>query len=333
MTSTADVVAAGLGAWLEERFSGSVALVGTPGTNTGGFDSAIYFVQYSGATLPSEWQQPLVVRVKPRREAIDVARVEAARHEWLAEIGYPVPRILEVLEPDVLGPLPAQVMVRAPGRMLFDAVKHQPWTTRRRLHQLARLQVDLHRLPVEGFPHTGDLVDRRLALPRQLAEELHDPALSDALEQTERLVPRLRSAPASVCHGDFHPLNVLVDGPSASVIDWSDAGIGDRHGDVARTILLFELASIAATNRVERSVLVAAGPIVSKRYRRAYERLLPLEAERVALWRPTHLIHAWAQTLGAHAGRFDHDGGLAARLPDGLVDGLQRRFAAAIAAV
>ena len=82
--------------------TGRSQVVGTPGTNTGGFDSAIYFVQYSGATLPGDWQQPLVVRVEPRHDAIGAARVEAACHEWLADSGYPVPRILEVLDPDVV---------------------------------------------------------------------------------------------------------------------------------------------------------------------------------------------------------------------------------------
>ena len=106
--------------------------------------------------------------------------------------------MLEVLDPDVVAPRPTQVMVRAPGRMLFDAVKHEPWTTRRRLHQLAGLHVELHRLPVDGFPETADLVDRRLALPRGVAAELDDPALSAALQQVEELVPLLpRRPPAS----------------------------------------------------------------------------------------------------------------------------------------
>ena len=197
MTGRADAVAASLGAWLERRFGGPVEVVGTPSTNTGGFDSAIHFVQYSGATLPADWRQPLVVRVKPRLDALGVACREASLQEWLADMGYPVPRVLVVLEPGVVTPLPTQVMVRAPGRVLFDAVKHEPWTMRRRLHQLAGLQADLHRLPVEGFPDTDDLVDRRLSLPRTLCDELDDPALSAALEQVERLVPRLRAAPAA----------------------------------------------------------------------------------------------------------------------------------------
>ena len=60
-----DVVAAALAGWLAHRFDGPVAVVGTPGANAGGFDSAIYYVQYAGATLPAQWQHPLVIRIKP----------------------------------------------------------------------------------------------------------------------------------------------------------------------------------------------------------------------------------------------------------------------------
>ena len=35
--------------------------------------------------------------------------------------------------------------------------------------------------------------------------------------------------PHVVCNGDFHPLNVMVDGDRASVIDWTDAGLGPRQ--------------------------------------------------------------------------------------------------------
>ncbi len=71
---------------------------------------------------------------------------------------------------------------------------------------------------------------------------------------------------------------------------------------------------------------------MSRTFRRAYDQMLPCDPARLALWRPVHLVHGWAQALGARAGYFDQ-GDLATRLPPGLVDALQRRFAAAIAAV
>ncbi len=44
----------------------------------------------------------------------------------------------------------------------------------------------------------------------------------------------------SICHGDFHPLNVLVDkGTVSGVIDWTYTRIADPAYDVGATIALF----------------------------------------------------------------------------------------------
>ena len=40
-----------------------------------------------------------------------------------------------------------------------------------------------------------------------------------------------------IFHGDLHPGNVLADGDSWSVIDWSGAHVGARAADVAASVL------------------------------------------------------------------------------------------------
>ena len=327
-----DAVAAALRDVLVERHGGPIEIVGTPGSNGDGFDSAIYFVRFAGAGLPEPWTAPLVVRVKSRADQTAIAHREARTHDWLYDRGYPVPRVLDVFEPGALGPLPAQVIERAPGVVAIDAVKRAPWTFARTTRALGGLHTKLHRLPTAGFPDDDDLLDRRLSLPRRVVAEGGDDALGDALARVEALAPRLRDAPAVVCHGDFHPLNVLVEDGAMSVIDWSDAGLGDRHGDVARTLLLFEMSRLAAKSRAERAVLRRVGPFGARSYRRAYEAELALDAERLALWRPVHLVQAWAQAIGATTAVFD-DGALAARLPPNLLGDLQAMYAEAIAAV
>ena len=41
-----------------------------------------------------------------------------------------------------------------------------------------------------------------------------------------------------LCHGDFHPINVLGDAARPFVIDWPDACRGDPAADVCRSYLL-----------------------------------------------------------------------------------------------
>jgi aminoglycoside phosphotransferase (APT) family kinase protein len=223
---------------------------------------------------------------------------------------------------------------------MLQNVLSAPWSARRRMAQLAALHTRLHAIDPTGFPTDDDLLDRRLQSVRRTADELDDADLRDGLLQIGRIADRLRAAEAAVCHGDFHPLNVVVSAADAAVIDWTDAGVGDRHGDVARTLLLFELAAVAASNRLERTALRAVGPLLGRWYRHSYAASLALDDARVALWRPVHLLHGWSQVRGLHAGQFDRDidadearPAPAVRVAPGLADELRRRFEVAMAAI
>jgi aminoglycoside phosphotransferase (APT) family kinase protein len=328
----AETEVARLAAWLEAHTGARVALREPAGSSGDGFDSDVYFLRLDGTALAPEWRRPLVLRVKPDGASLDDARREAAIQGWVAARGYPAPRVLAVLEPDERSGRPAQVMERAPGEVMLTALLRRPWGARRATHQLASLHAQLHRLPVDGFPADDDLVDRRLRLVRQVVGELDDKDLCAALHAVESLGPRLRDAPPSVCHGDFHPLNVVVSGSGAVVIDWTDAGIGDRHGDVARTRVLFDVAHIAATNRTERRVLRHAGPLLGRAYLGAYGRLAGLDRHRVDLWVPLHLLHGWCQMRALDAGLFDRSPGGPRKVsvPPGMAGELRRRFEAAL---
>jgi hypothetical protein len=48
-----------------------------------------------------------------------------------------------------------------------------------------------------------------------------------------------------LCHGDFHPGNILLSQPKPMTIDWIDASIGSPLADVARTSII--LLGSAAT--------------------------------------------------------------------------------------
>ena len=47
-----------------------------------------------------------------------------------------------------------------------------------------------------------------------------------------------------LCHGDFHPLNILGNTFDPLIIDWLDAGRGDPAADVCRSYLLLELHAV-----------------------------------------------------------------------------------------
>lgn len=333
-----DAVAEAIRGWASERFDSEVSLVGAPSAVGGGFDSYIHFVQLAGAGLPDNWRSPIVVRIVPSVDRADRAKLEAATQTWAADLGYPAPRVLVVLEPGELLGLPVQVMERVPGVTMLDALKRRPWRARALVDQLAELQLQLHGLDPSTWP--GDsaptaLADVRLSLTRRAVATLGDPELASALERAEALVPRcFDGGDLVLCHGDFHPLNVLVDGSTSYVIDWTDAGRGPREADVSRTALLFEVAAIAADNAVERALLRRAGPRLARRYRSRYRLVAPLDPDRMRCWEALHALHGWAQVRMLHAGGFadaSSSAGGEGRVPPALADWLRARFDASIA--
>ena len=135
----------------------------------------------------------------------------------------------------------------------------------------------------------------------------------------------LNTGPTLVCHGDFHPLNVIVNGDTATVIDWTDAGLGDAMGDVARTALLLRVAGVATAEPALRSVLRAAAPALSRMYLRNYRQIAPFDPARFRLWTTIHLLHGWTQVRALHAGAVG-SASERAQIPEGLAPWLKRRY-------
>ena len=77
-------------------------------------------------------------------------------------------------------------------------------------------------------------------------------------------------APDVICHGDFHPFNLLVDDTGqVTVLDWSAALIGPRAYDVAFTSLMLAEPPLLVGGAL-RPLLRAAGRLLSRRFVRRY---------------------------------------------------------------
>lgn len=90
------------------------------------------------------------------------------------------------------------------------------------------------------------------------------------------------AGPTAICHANFHPRNVIVDGSRfVGVVDWSDVPIADPPFDVAHTIVLLHFAPLDAPRPLARAV-DAMRRALQVRYRRAYARTRPLDEQRLA---------------------------------------------------
>ena len=191
----------------------------------GGFDTEIHAFRLQVA--PPGFAGPLVLRLlRPHHDPARVTREQATQNALAAQ-GYPAPCVvLASLDPAPLGAA-FLIMERAPGVPLLSRVVGMAGV-------LVDTQARLHALdpgPLRGtLPDLDDYLD---ALGRRVeAASLGGVAPLLAWLRARRPPP----GDVVVCHGDFHPQNVMVDGAAVSgVLDWANAVLAEPAFDVAAT--------------------------------------------------------------------------------------------------
>jgi len=296
---------------------------------SGGFDFWVYGLHFGGPGLPAPWAEPLIARIPAVAARYPSLEQETRMLSWVAAQGYPAPPMLELMPPGELFDSPVQVMRRLAGITMAQAMTSAPWQAARWARRLAAAHVALHRLPVPDWAGRS-VAEQRLGLTRRMVARDPDSGLAKALERVEPILPRLDVDSPTVCHGDFHPANLLVEAGTAAAgtvaaIDWTDAGIGDRHGDIARTAWLFGFAAVVARSGMERLVLRALAPPLSRTYLSAYRCELPVDPVRLRLWMPLNLLHAWAVAVAGEQGFFGPSG-RGSQFSAELADWAERQF-------
>jgi aminoglycoside phosphotransferase (APT) family kinase protein len=100
------------------------------------------------------------------------------------------------------------------------------------LQILARLHARIHAHPANEFSNLKSWLATSIARTMLLDEPRKQLLLSGlaGMPDGDRL-----------CHGDFHPMNVLSEASRPIVIDWPNACHGDPAGDVCRSYLILKL--------------------------------------------------------------------------------------------
>jgi aminoglycoside phosphotransferase (APT) family kinase protein len=207
-------------------------------------------IRVSELTLIGEGREAEVFALDAER-ALRLARDErfetalAAEHDALvaaAAAGAPVPRVFERVSVEGR---PGLVLERLGARNLLLEIGSQPWRVWTVGRELGRLHGRIH---AAVAPESLESVHTRLR--ERLASALvPDRVRTAALQRLERLPTGDR-----LCHGDFHPGNVLRSaGGTGVVIDWTGASRGDPAADVARSFLIIRHGALTpdATRAVE----------------------------------------------------------------------------------
>jgi aminoglycoside phosphotransferase (APT) family kinase protein len=290
----------------------AVEFADPPAPISGGYDTRIFAFRLSGA--PAQFSGPLILRLLgPKHDPARALREREVQNA-VAALGYPAPRVLaasadvSVLDGAFL------IMERVPGRPMLEVGK---------LHMaglLAEMQLRLHDLDPEplvqavrqeaggAMPDFDSLLsdlDRRVV--RGPMEGLAGPMrwlLSHHPPEPGRL---------AICHGDFHPQNVLMSGRIVTgVLDWPNAVIADPACDVAATRIILACApmEMAAMPALKRWAARALRPVLLARHLAGYERRRTLDRTVLAYYEAAGCLRGLVRVAGARLDAAGNPGAL-----------------------
>jgi aminoglycoside phosphotransferase (APT) family kinase protein len=216
-------------------------------------------------------------------------------------MGFPAPRVMVTeSDPGILGG-PFMVMTRLSGQTLAHGIEglgagtslvgqmrllfNLPAVLARIIDQWVAMQIRLHQLPAETLLRavTAAGIDAgAITFEGQLARLSAIAGRSDLIGLKPGLAwlddhrpPQAREA--AICHGDFHPLNILADKDQPTgVIDWANAVIAEAAMDVGSAIANMSAVPLPLpwALRVTAHAIVGAA---LRRYERTYRALRPLD--------------------------------------------------------
>ncbi len=200
------------------------------------------------------------------------AEAEAQKAKVVYDSGAAAPAVYGVVEVDGRYGV---IYERVDGPSLINRTTSQFWTVFHSAHLQAELHADMHARQVTGLPAQRMRLEMKIRNARPLPAALKQVAL-DALSKLP--------TDSALCHGDFHPDNIILAGRRAVVLDWTDASCGHPLADVARTSMIMTMAAVPP-DMPGRHLIQFGRRLWHFLYLRRYCQLRGVSVKQINAWR------------------------------------------------
>ena len=240
------------------------------------------------------WGEGRVLKLFHGHVASERADREYAATRAVHAAGLPAPAAFELVEVEGRRGI---VFERIDGVSLLDYTQARPWRLFGVIRQFAELHAQIHHHTAPaGLPTLRERIMERIAAADAPAAD----------KQAAR--DRLAGLPdgTALCHGDFHPGNVLVTPRGPVVIDWGSASSGDPIGDVACTSRLLRSANLPPWSPGYMHVMLKyLRPVMHRSYLKRYLRLQPGTRRQIETWQAPLAVAArsWPALAGSGVSR------------------------------
>lgn len=186
----------------------------------------------TGNTAKIYFLQNMAVKIFNETLPITESTYEANKQKFAYSCGLPVPKVIDVTEIDGKQ---AIIMEYIKGNTLGSMLIQNMQKAEYYMEIFIDIQQKIHMV----VPHSLEPMSQRLRIKIESAPILDQRQKHTLIKRMEFLKYEER-----LCHGDFHPFNLIMSGEKATIIDWVDASAGDIRADIYRTYLLYSQFSI-----------------------------------------------------------------------------------------
>jgi uncharacterized protein (TIGR02172 family) len=219
------------------------------------------------------WDEQRVLKLYRDWCPPDWVEYEARVARAIYEAGIPSPVAGEIIEVNSRRGL---IYERIEGISMLQDMNAHPWMILKHARSLAELHVKINKQSITGLPSYKEGLRYAIGKTPHLPDDLRNKtlALLDTLPDDRRL-----------CHGDYHPGNVILAEDGPIVIDWMTASAGSPWTDVARTSLLLNIGPKGAGKLISPMIRMAI-TLFHHTYLNRYHMLVPDTKNELSRWTP-----------------------------------------------
>ena len=187
--------------------------------------------------------------------------------------GLPVPAVGELVH---INNRTGIIFEQVRGPAMTTLMVKKWWNISHYSRRMAELHFEMHSNSMDADLHNQkDLLGNKIKQSKVLTDKLQ-----------QKMLDALGSLPDGdrLCHGDFHPMNIIMTDHGETIIDWPNGSIGNPLADVARTTYL---TTVRVGNRQSRiPILTNAVRSIHNIYLKQYFAHNPGSEEEYKRWLP-----------------------------------------------
>lgn len=164
---------------------------------------------------------------------------------------------------------------RIDGTTMLKVISTKPWKLSKEAHRLAKLHKSIQQKIDFELPRYTDRLKASISEVNLLSDDLK-----------EKLYKYIDTLPDDniLCHGDFHPDNILITKDTAIVIDWMTAAKGNPLADVARTSVMLKFGDVPGKSYIEKKLIDLFRKKLFLEYIKEYINISKVNINQIKKW-------------------------------------------------